>query len=68
MTDAEPRGATVQALFIHKSMYGNTHLIADAIAAGLNDQGIETATVPVGDANPLASATTVASQSTAESR
>ena len=41
----------MKALVIYESMYGNTHLIANAIADGLGDQA-ETVVVPVGDASP----------------
>ena len=48
----------MRALVIYESMYGNTHLIADAIAAGLAEADAAVETVPVGAATPdrLASA------------
>jgi len=42
----------MRALVIYESMYGNTHLIADAIAAGLADEGIEAAADAVDQATP----------------
>lgn len=41
----------MKAVVIYESMYGNTHLIADAIAEGFRSQG-EAAVVPVDDAEP----------------
>jgi flavodoxin len=38
----------MKALVIYESMYGNTHLIASAIAGGLRTS-IETSVVPVGE-------------------
>ncbi|HXY91962.1 MAG TPA: flavodoxin domain-containing protein [Acidimicrobiia bacterium] len=41
----------MKAVVIYESMYGNTHLIAEAIGAGLRgDAAAEVAVVPVGDA------------------
>ena len=40
----------MKAVVVYESMYGNTHLIADAIADGLRVHG-ETIVVPVGDAD-----------------
>lgn len=42
----------MRALVIYESMYGNTHLIAEAIAAGLTERGIDADAVPVGAATP----------------
>ena len=39
----------MRAVVVYESMYGNTHLIAEAIGAGLHDVG-EVAVVPVGGA------------------
>jgi hypothetical protein len=39
----------MKALVVYESMYGNTHLIADAIGEGLQSSGAVTV-VPVGDA------------------
>src|SRR5215471_16070638 len=38
--------ATMRALVVYESMYGNTHLVADAIADGLRTNG-EVTVVPV---------------------
>ena len=38
----------MRAVVVYESMYGNTHLIADAIAAGLGDGDVRV--LPVGDA------------------
>lgn len=43
----------MKAVVIYESMYGNTHLIADAIGTGLEPIG-EVAVVPVADATPEA--------------
>lgn len=40
----------MQALVIYESMYGNTHLIADAIAAGLIAHGVDASAISVHDA------------------
>ncbi|HKY14417.1 MAG TPA: hypothetical protein VJM33_05795 [Microthrixaceae bacterium] len=40
----------MRALVIYESMYGNTHLVADAIVAGLADEGVEAVADPVVDA------------------
>ena len=40
----------MKAVVVYESMYGNTHLIADAIAAGLRDVA-EVVVVPVGQAD-----------------
>lgn len=45
---AEEAGSEVRALIVYESMYGNTHLIADAIASGL---GAGTTVAPVDLAN-----------------
>lgn len=42
----------MQALVIYESMYGNTHLIADAVATGLSEGGTDATVVAVGDAEP----------------
>jgi hypothetical protein len=39
----------MRAVVVYESMYGNTHLVADAIAAGLGDGDVRV--VPVGDAS-----------------
>jgi menaquinone-dependent protoporphyrinogen IX oxidase len=41
----------MKAVVVYESMYGNTHLVADAVADGLRGGGIEVAVVPVGDAD-----------------
>ena len=41
----------MKAVVVYESMYGNTHLIADAVAAGMADLG-EVVVVPVGGATP----------------
>jgi hypothetical protein len=41
----------MKALVIYESMYGNTHVVADAIAAGLRER-VEATAVPVGAADP----------------
>ena len=41
----------MKAVVVYESMYGNTHLIADAVAAGLAELG-EVEVVPVGGATP----------------
>ncbi|MFA5882668.1 MAG: flavodoxin domain-containing protein [Acidimicrobiia bacterium] len=41
----------MKAIVVYESMYGNTHLIADAVAAGMADLG-EVVVVPVGGATP----------------
>jgi hypothetical protein len=41
----------MQAVVVYESMYGNTHLVADAIAAGLQDS-FEVTVVPVAEAGP----------------
>lgn len=40
-----------KALVVYESMYGNTHVVADHIAAGLRTR-TETTVVPVGEATP----------------
>ena len=40
----------MRALVVYESMYGNTHLIANAIAEGLRAH-VETVVVPVGEAD-----------------
>src|SRR3954471_21728716 len=40
----------MKAVVVYESMYGNTHLVANAIAQGLREIG-ETAVVPVGEAD-----------------
>lgn len=42
----------MQALVIYESMYGNTHLIADAIAGGLSGHGVDAASISLHDATP----------------
>jgi Flavodoxin domain len=42
----------MRALVIYESMYGNTHLIAHAIAAGLADEGVEAEASAVDHATP----------------
>ena len=41
----------MQAVVIYESMYGNTHLIADAVGAGLRT-GFDVSVVPVAQASP----------------
>lgn len=41
----------MRAVVVYESMYGNTHAVAEAIAAGL-EAGFETVVVPVEDASP----------------
>jgi hypothetical protein len=42
----------MKAVVVYESMYGNTHLVADAIASGLREQSIEDVVVlPVNDAD-----------------
>ncbi len=41
----------MRAVVIYESMYGNTHVIADAIGRGL-EQGFEVTVVPVAEATP----------------
>src|SRR5438105_1293620 len=41
----------MRAVVIYESMYGNTHLIADAIGNGLRTAGSEVTVVPVSDAH-----------------
>ena len=54
---ARQQGVPVRAVLIYESMYGNTHLIAEAIAVGLGDEPssdvdtIETVVVPVSKAS-----------------
>jgi hypothetical protein len=40
----------MQAVVVYESMYGNTHLVANAIGGGLRDAGIEVAVVPAAEA------------------
>jgi hypothetical protein len=42
---------TMRAVIVYESMYGNTHLIADAVAAGLGP-GFDVSVVPVSKASP----------------
>lgn len=42
----------MKALVVYESMYGNTHLVADAIAAGWRDAEGDAEVVPVSDATP----------------
>jgi hypothetical protein len=46
----------MKAVVVYESMYGNTHLVADAIADGLREGGAghEVAVVPVDEATPAA--------------
>jgi menaquinone-dependent protoporphyrinogen IX oxidase len=41
----------MKAIVIYESMYGNTHLVADGIADGLRDGGLDAVVVPVGEAS-----------------
>ena len=41
----------MRAVVVYESMYGNTHLVADAVAAGLAELG-DVQVVPVGGATP----------------
>lgn len=41
----------MQAVVVYESMYGNTHHVADAIAAGLQDS-FQVTVVPVAEASP----------------
>jgi hypothetical protein len=41
----------MQAVVVYESMYGNTHLIADAIGAGLST-ALDVSVVPVSEADP----------------
>jgi hypothetical protein len=41
----------MKVVVVYESMYGNTHLVADAIARGLRDGGADVDVVPVADAN-----------------
>ena len=43
----------MRAVIVYESMYGNTHLIADAVAAGLGP-GLDVSVVPVAQARPAA--------------
>jgi hypothetical protein len=48
----------MRAVVVYESMFGNTHLVADAIGAGLREGGAEEVTVvPVGDATAASPAT-----------
>jgi hypothetical protein len=40
----------MKAIVVYESMYGNTHLVADAIAGGLRGDGDDVVVAPVGDA------------------
>jgi hypothetical protein len=52
MEAMEPGGAsTMRAVVVYESMYGNTHLIADAIAVGLKSV-FDVTIVPVSQAGP----------------
>jgi len=43
----------MKAVVVYESMYGNTHLVADAIASGIRASGSnEAVVVPVGEATP----------------
>ena len=42
----------VRAVVIYESMYGNTHLVADAIAVGLRAAAFDITIVPVSQAGP----------------
>jgi hypothetical protein len=42
----------MRALVVYESMYGNTHLIAEAVGAGLRENGDDVTVVPVDDATP----------------
>lgn len=42
----------MKALVVYESMYGNTHLVADAIAAGWRDADGDAEVVPVTEATP----------------
>lgn len=41
----------MKAVVIYESMYGNTHLVADAIGEGLSET-VEVVVIPVGEAEP----------------
>jgi hypothetical protein len=41
----------MRALVVYESMYGNTHLVADAIAEGLREARFEVRSVPVAEAS-----------------
>ena len=41
----------MRAVVVYESMYGNTHLVADAIGAGLRT-GFDVSVVPVSQASP----------------
>jgi hypothetical protein len=43
--------ATMRAVVVYESMYGNTHLVADAIGAGLRT-AFDVSVVPVSEASP----------------
>ena len=42
----------MRAVVVYESMYGNTHLVADAIGAGLRPAFDDVSVVPVSDAGP----------------
>jgi hypothetical protein len=44
---------TMRAVVVYESMYGNTHLVADAVAAGLGP-GFEVSVLPLSQASPAA--------------
>lgn len=48
----ETLGAAMRAVVVYESMYGNTHLVADAIGAGLRPVFDDVSVVPVSDAGP----------------
>jgi hypothetical protein len=49
--DNETGGDAMRAVVVYESMYGNTHLVADAIGAGL-DTAVDVWVVPVSEAAP----------------
>ena len=51
-SSVDPAGTTrpVRALLVYESMFGNTELIAGAIATGLRDAGVEVTSTEVGQA------------------
>ena len=50
MRAGEALGAAMRAVVVYESMYGNTHLVADAIGAGLRPAFDDVSVVPVADA------------------
>lgn len=50
---ARDRGAGARALVAHESMFGNTRLVADAVARGLERAGVSTDVVDVAEAGAV---------------